>query len=194
MQTLYNSGVTLKHPPLVSPNLPRARRSRQKRLWGGTSTPLPLAGRELVPTRPPPRSRPRSSKRGTYLPSRDPSPAHCGDLPTTDQPEDVTTAGIDERPIDWRPRAERAKRNQRKVANLPNRTSSPSSAVVVGMPTRITLRLMGAANGKKASLPIGATLADLLALATTKLALPQPAKRVFDASGDELDDDEDGAR
>ena len=62
------------------------------------------------------------------------------------------------------------------------------------MPTRITLRLMGAANGKKASLPIGATMADLLALATTKLALPQPAKRVFDASGDELDDDEDGAR
>ena len=94
--------------------------------------------------------------------------------------------------MDWRPRAERAKRNQRKVANLPNRTSSLSSAVVVGMPTRITLRLMGAANGKKASLPIGATMADLLALATTKLALPQPAKRVFDASGDELDDDEDG--
>jgi len=53
---------------------------------------------------------------------------------------------------------------------------------------------MGAANGKNASLPIGATMADLLALATTKLALPQPAKRVFDASGDELDDDEDGAR
>ena len=25
-------------------------------------------------------------------------------------------------------------------------------------------------------------------------SLPQPAKRVFDASGDELDDDEDGAR
>jgi len=61
------------------------------------------------------------------------------------------------------------------------------------MPTRISLRLMGAANGKKASLPIGATMADLLALATTKLALPQPAKRVFDASGDELDDDEDVA-
>ena len=95
--------------------------------------------------------------------------------------------------MDWRPRAERAKRNQRKVANLPNRTSSPSSAVVVGMPTRITLRLMGAANGKKASLPIGATMADLHALATTKLALPQPAKRVFDASGDELDDDGDVA-
>ena len=37
-------------------------------------------------------------------------------------------------------------------------------------------------------------MADLLALATTKLALPQPAKRVFDASGDELDDDEDDAR
>ena len=81
-----------------------------------------------------------------------------------------------------------------KVANLPNRTSSLSSAVVVGMPTRISLRLMGAANGKKASLPIGATLADLLALATTKLAPPQPAKRVFDASGNALDDDDDGAR
>ena len=36
-------------------------------------------------------------------------------------------------------------------------------------------------------------MADLLALATTKLALPQPAKRVFDASGDELDDDDDVA-
>ena len=63
--------------------------------------------------------------------------------------------------------------------------------MVVGIPTRITLRLTGAANGKKASLPIGATMADLFALATTKLALPQPAKRVFDASGDELDDDGD---
>jgi len=55
-------------------------------------------------------------------------------------------------------------------------------------------RVTGAANGKKASLPNDATMADLLALATTKLAQPQPAKRVFDASGDELDDDEDGAR
>ena len=55
--------------------------------------------------------------------------------------------------------------------------------VVVGMPTRITLRVTGAANGKKGSLPNDATMADLLALATTKLALPQPAKRVFDASG-----------
>jgi len=36
-------------------------------------------------------------------------------------------------------------------------------------------------------------MADLLALATTKLALLQPAKRVFDASGDELDDDDDVA-
>ena len=62
--------------------------------------------------------------------------------------------------------------------------------MVVGIPTRITLRLTGAANGKKAS-PIGSTMADLFALATTKLALPQPAKRVFDASGDELDDDGD---
>ena len=61
------------------------------------------------------------------------------------------------------------------------------------MPTRTTLRVTGAANGKKA-LRNDATMADLLALATTKLALPQPAKRVFDASGDELDDDEDGAR
>ena len=64
------------------------------------------------------------------------------------------------------------------------------------MPTRITLRVgvTGAANGMKASLPNDATMADLLALATTKLALPQPAKRVFDASGDGLDADEDGAR
>jgi len=41
-------------PALVSGNLHTARRSRHKRLWGGTSTPLLLAGRELVPPPDPP--------------------------------------------------------------------------------------------------------------------------------------------
>ena len=51
----------MKHSPpsALQPPYFTARRSRQKRLWGGTSTPLPLAGRELVPTRPPPGSRNR---------------------------------------------------------------------------------------------------------------------------------------
>ena len=55
------------------------------------------------------------------------------------------------------------------------------------MPTRIALRRVGAVSGKQAALP--ATMVELVALAAQKLNMP--AKRVFSATGDEYDDDED---
>ena len=56
------------------------------------------------------------------------------------------------------------------------------------MGRRITLRRIGADTGKKAALP--ATMPDLLEVATTKLQLAAPAKRIFSADGDEYDADD----
>jgi len=47
------------------------------------------------------------------------------------------------------------------------------------MATRVSLRRVGGTTAKKAALP--ATMAELLELATTKLALESPATRVFAA-------------
>ena len=55
------------------------------------------------------------------------------------------------------------------------------------MPTRITLRRVGAIVGKKAVLP--ASMAELLELATIKLELTSPARRIFSEQGDEYDED-----
>ena len=57
------------------------------------------------------------------------------------------------------------------------------------MPTRVSLRRMGAPTGKLAALPESMT--DLLALATRKLNLASPATRIFSAGGDEFEDDDD---
>ena len=53
------------------------------------------------------------------------------------------------------------------------------------MPTRISLRRVGASTGKKAALPT--TWAELLELATRRLGLETPAQRIFDEQGDEYD-------
>ena len=55
------------------------------------------------------------------------------------------------------------------------------------MPTRITLRRVGAKVGKKAVLP--ASMAELLELAMIKLDLTSPAQRIFSEQGDEYDED-----
>lgn len=55
------------------------------------------------------------------------------------------------------------------------------------MPTRITLRRVGAKVGKKAVLP--ASMAELLELATIKLDLTSPARCIFSEQGDEYDAD-----
>jgi len=57
------------------------------------------------------------------------------------------------------------------------------------MPTRVSLRRVGADVGKVACAPN--SLAELLALATRKLQLDGPATRIFTSTGDELDDDDD---
>ena len=50
------------------------------------------------------------------------------------------------------------------------------------MPTRVSLRRNGVAtDGKKVALP--STLSDLLQVATRKLKLDEPAKRLFAADG-----------
>ena len=54
---------------------------------------------------------------------------------------------------------------------------------------RVSLRRIGTVAGKLAASPH--SLAQLLALATTKLNLETPATRIFVSSGDELDDDDD---
>ena len=53
------------------------------------------------------------------------------------------------------------------------------------MASRISLRRIGDAAGKKVVLP--ATWAELLEVATRKLDLPSPAKRIFSEDGDEFD-------
>ena len=55
------------------------------------------------------------------------------------------------------------------------------------MPTRITLRRVGAKVGKKSVLP--ASMAELLELATIKLDLTSPARRIFSEQGDEYDEE-----
>ena len=55
------------------------------------------------------------------------------------------------------------------------------------MPTRITLRCVGAKVGKEAVLP--ASMAELLELATIKLDLTSAARRIFSEQGDEYDED-----
>ena len=54
------------------------------------------------------------------------------------------------------------------------------------MPTRIALRCVGSTYGMKAALP--ATMSELLDLATSKLGLTSPARRIFAEDGDEYDD------
>ena len=51
--------------------------------------------------------------------------------------------------------------------------------------------MVGATAGKIAALRNGATKVELLTLATKKLGLQHPATRVFGATGDEFDEDED---
>ena len=57
------------------------------------------------------------------------------------------------------------------------------------MPTRVSVRRVGAVAGKLAGCPD--SLAELLALATKKLKLDAPATHIFTAGGDEIDDDDD---
>ena len=53
---------------------------------------------------------------------------------------------------------------------------------------RITLRRVGELTGKKAAMQ--ASMAELLQVATTKLALASPATRIFASTGDEYDADD----
>ena len=57
------------------------------------------------------------------------------------------------------------------------------------MPTRVSLRRVGAHAGRMAA--ASGSLAELLELATKKLKLGSPATRLFASSGDELEDDDD---
>ena len=54
---------------------------------------------------------------------------------------------------------------------------------------RVSVRRVGSLTGKLAAAL--ESLAALLVLATKKLKLDKPASRIFTASGDELDDDDD---
>ena len=62
-------------------------------------------------------------------------------------------------------------------------------AAAKSMPTRLSLRRVGALTGKLAPAP--GSLAGLLELATAKLKLASQATKVYTAAGDELDEDDD---